>query len=273
MIKSTKDNNPSFYNPSFIEKSVKLLRISGNESIKTLEFEFYDCNIFPGQFFMLRYKKFQKPISVSGYKDGVISFTIQDRGCGSKEMINSIENDYFGLTGPLGNSFDLTNQESILILGGGIGIAPMLFLLEYLKNHHPKVNYRAVFGSRNRTLIDYAIHDDNKIDYFTDDGSYGVKGFITESSLLKESYSKVYMCGPEKMMIAAYSIIREKNENIDISMERYMKCGIGICGSCVIDDLGERVCTEGPVFDIKKLLSTEEFGKYHRNSGGVIERN
>jgi dihydroorotate dehydrogenase electron transfer subunit len=88
------------------------------------------------------------------------------------------------------------------------------------------------------------------------------------------NYDVCGICGPEKMMkVAADQALASKcKTKIQISMERYMKCGVGICGSCVLDDIGARVCSEGPVFDLETLQKCGEFGVYHRNGYGQIEK-
>ncbi len=254
---------------NIIEKSYRLSDISGNSSIKKLVFDIGEADVIPGQFYMIRYNGTQKPISVADYTSGRISFIIQNRGCGTQKILDAQINDIFGLIGPLGNGFNTQKSGSALIVGGGIGIAPLLYLYKQLRMNGIKSD--VVFGSRNIDLINFAIINNKSIEYFTDDGTYGSKGFVTDSKSLSGIYHKIYICGPEKMMVAVYNKIKDKNKSIEVSMERYMKCGIGICGSCAIDGTGDRVCTEGPVFNIDSLIKTPEFGNYHRDSGGVIE--
>ena len=111
--------------------------------------------------------------------------------------------------------------------------------------------------------------------FYTDDDTGENQGFVTkdlEEIFSKQKFDSVYMCGPEKMMVIAAQQMRKLQSDIRIriSMERYMKCGIGLCGSCVLDDIGLRVCADGPVFDYDVLIKSKEFGKYHRDSHGVI---
>lgn len=261
-----------------IEKSYPLIKARGNDIQKTLYFKVGKKDILPGQFFMLNYNVCQKPFSVSHYDGEVVGFTIQDRGECSRNMINAAPGEYFGLTGPLGNVFDVASHETFLVIGGGIGTAPVYYLTDYLLKQGKKVD--VLFGGRSKDNIDY-IEDLNTRDgcrmrLYTDDGSMGNKGFVTkdlDTLLAENTYDTVCLCGPEKMMAIVIEQINGKTESIQVCMERYMKCGIGLCGSCVLDDIGMRVCAEGPVFDYTKYLKlSREFGVYHRTGSGVIEK-
>jgi dihydroorotate dehydrogenase electron transfer subunit len=193
-------------------------------------------------------------------------------------MINARPGEYFGLTGPLGNSFNIENMKNILLVGGGIGTAPLNFLAIYLTAKNKNVD--VLFGARNSGHLDYCEPLTGiascSMSFYTDDGSRGEKGFVTkdlEKILKRKKYDSVCICGPEIMMKTAVEMVKDKIENIQISMERYMKCGLGLCGSCVLDDIGLRVCEDGPVFDYNEVLKNcREFGNYHRDKNGIIEK-
>ncbi len=260
-----------------IEKSYKLLESVGNSAQKTLYFRIGKRKVYPGNFFMLNYNCTQKPFSVSSYDGDVIGFTIQDRGDCSKKMISAKAGEYFGLTGPLGNSFDVGQSKNVLLIGGGIGSAPIKYLAETFIDMN--IKFSAIFGARNVDFIKYLFDLDKKCDkvrYYTDDGTYGTKGFVTDDldeTLKTESFDAICLCGPEKMMVKTIDIVGDRIKNIQISMERYMKCGVGICGSCVLDDISARVCEDGPVFSyFDTIVNCREFGKYHRNGLGIIEK-
>jgi dihydroorotate dehydrogenase electron transfer subunit len=199
-------------------------------------------------------------------------------------MVNAAPGDYFGLTGPLGNSFQIDKYEKFLVLGGGIGIAPVLYLAGYIASKNKKnISLDLIIGERNADNIIYKNELDNlnlnnfSSVIYTDDGSMGKKGFPSndlDEILKKKKYDSVCICGPEIMMVKSIDIIKKyvPEAGIQVCMERYMKCGIGLCGSCVIDDIGERVCTEGPVFSYSNLGKSREFGSYHRDSYGIITK-
>jgi dihydroorotate dehydrogenase electron transfer subunit len=105
----------------------------------------------------------------------------------------------------------------------------------------------------------------------TDDGSAGSKGFVTEllkSVLQKNKVGKICTCGPEMMMKKVVEISDEFKTPCEISLERYMKCGLGVCGQCCADPLGIRMCTEGPVIKKETAKRISEFGKYRRDASG-----
>lgn len=260
-----------------IEKSFTLVDVQGDDIQKTLFFDIGQKQILPGQFFMLRLNGCQKPISVSHYKDGRIGFTILSRGTCTQSFIDATLGEYFGLIGPLGNSFTINDANNILILGGGIGTAPLFFFANYYKKQISNIDI--LFGAKSISFLNYtnALTKEKNINclYYTEDGTSNHKGFVTkelESIINKTKYDRVYLCGPEIMMKKCLDIIKNKIHNIQISMERYMKCGIGICGSCVLDNIGLRVCEDGPIFDANILLQSKEFANYHRNCEGIIEK-
>lgn len=261
-----------------IEKSYPVYKIVGNEKQKTLYFKIGKKDILPGQFFMLNYNISQKPISVSYYDNEIIGFTIEDRGETSGKMINSKIGEFFGLIGPLGNPFEISDYKNILIIGGGIGVAPLYFLLNYILKYKKKVH--AFFGAKSKSNLDFVekfkTNKDCLLNLYTEDGSLGDKGFVTKDLnkyIDKYKYDSICICGPEIMMNIVINKIKRKISNIQVCMERYMKCGLGICGTCVLDDTGERVCVEGPVFQYNSSLKKcKEFGNYHRNSNGIIEK-
>lgn len=271
---------------NLIERSFAIKKIGqeSNTDQKTFFFDISsrgDIEVQPGQFYMLNYKGSQKPISVSHWNEGVIGFTVLKRGNMTANLLDNAKvGDFVGLTGPLGNSFTLdTASESVLIIGGGVGVAPVFHLREWFAKN-TTTDVVALFGARTNSLLDFTkdnicSRDAVETKLYTDDDTGENQGFVTsqlEEILKNKKFSRAYMCGPEKMMLIASSIIKrvQPEMNIDISMERYMKCGIGICGSCVLDDIGLRVCADGPVFPYETLMKSREFGKYHRDSQGVI---
>ncbi|MBW2983987.1 dihydroorotate dehydrogenase electron transfer subunit, partial [Candidatus Woesearchaeota archaeon] len=103
----------------------------------------------------------------------------------------------------------------------------------------------------------------------TDDGCVGFKGFtsdLLEQFLKKKKYKIVYTCGPEIMIKKVFDICEKHKINCEASLERFMKCGFGVCGNCAIDD--QMVCKDGPVFDSVKLRKLTELGKFARLMSG-----
>ena len=191
-------------------------------------------------------------------------------------MINAKIGDYFGLTAPLGSNFNIVDNRRFLLIGGGIGTAPIYYLAKYLAKNNIIPNI--LFGAKNKEFLEYSfdLEDCCNIRYYTDDGSFGIKGFVSndiKQIITEKEYDCCCICGPEKMMSVIIDEVKGKINNIQLSMERYMKCGLGLCGSCVLDDIGLRVCEEGPVFSyFDTIVNCSEFGVYHRNGLGIIEK-
>ncbi len=112
----------------------------------------------------------------------------------------------------------------------------------------------------------------HKVIVSTDDGSYGEKGFVTDlvEKLVNDThFDAVYVCGPEIMMYKTVQSAYSKGMFVQASLERMMKCGVGICGSCCVGE--DLVCRDGTIFDGKHLSQNKELGLFHRNKAGILE--
>jgi len=158
---------------------------------------------------------------------------------------------------PLGNNFSKPeSSDKVLLIGGGVGVAPLLMLGKEIKEQGLKVTF--LLGARSaKDLLEL----DEFIKYgevftTTEDASAGEKGFVTQHSILqKENFTRIYTCGPKPMMQAVAKYASLKNIECEVSLENSMACGIGACLCCVEDTVDGHVCTctTGPVFNIKKL--------------------
>jgi dihydroorotate dehydrogenase electron transfer subunit len=179
------------------------------------------------------------------------------------------EGEKLGISGPYGKGFNIKANSKIILVGGGCGSAPMRFLADEALREKCEINF--ITGAK--TINDVLFKNEFKETCITtDDGSGGLKGFTTEvleKELNDKKIDKVYTCGPEIMMKNVVEICNEKGVECEASLERYMKCGFGICGQCVVDPEGICICKAGPVFSGEKLRSISEFGKYHRNKAGI----
>ena len=247
--------------------------IEENQSFKTYVFK-HSLNARPGQFVMVWLPDVDEvPMSVGWQTDKEFRIGISKVGECTTAIHNQIKaGDRLGIRGPFGSSFDLKDCKKIILVGGGCGTPPMLFLAQ--KAVEKGIEVTALIGARTENLL---IYEENfrklecKVMISTDDGSKGCKGFCTdplEEMLTKEKIDCVYTCGPEKMMVKVAQMAKESNVDCQVSLERFMKCGFGICGQCCMDDTGLRVCKDGPVFDGKIALQHPEFGKYTRSASG-----
>ncbi|MEM4702161.1 MAG: dihydroorotate dehydrogenase, partial [Archaeoglobaceae archaeon] len=152
--------------------------------------------------------------------------------------------------GAFGRPFRI--KDNALLIAGGIGIAPLRFL--YKKILENGYSARVIYGARSSDELVWK--DFKNAAYATEDGSFGFKGTavdLVEKEPL-ETYSAIYCCGKSEFLKKLYKIFKERLEKkiVEFSLERYMRCGFGVCGSCVLEN-GMRVCRDGPVFSMDEL--------------------
>jgi len=238
------------------------------KDIKTFMFE-YPEKIVPGQFFMIWIPGVDEiPMSVSYIKKDIKGITFKKVGEATNALFNLKEGDKIGVRGPYGNGFKISGKK-ILFIGGGTGVAMIAPAFE--EAVHKNISSSAIIGVKSKSELFFEDRFKNcgaETYISTDDGSKGYKGFASDLAkelLNKEKFTSVLTCGPEIMMKKLSDIC--KNILFQASLERYMKCGIGLCGQCCIGE-GLRVCVEGPVFDGKTLKNVEDFGVYKRDAAG-----
>ncbi len=254
--------------------------ISETPTVKTLVFK-DRLSYFakPGQFLMIWIPRIEEiPMSVMiNSKEGYAAVTIRKFGVGSTGLFGRKKGDLIGLRGPYGNRFILRKKyRKILIIGGGTGLVPLLRLVSFASKE--KVRSTIVMGAKTKAevffekIIKNIIRGNNcSLLVCTDDGSYGIKGTTVTlmSKLVRdESFDCVFTCGPELMMKAVLDISNQNSIPVQASLERYMKCGIGICGSCCLDS--SLVCQDGTVFDGRQLSKMLDFGFSYRDKDGQI---
>ena len=235
-------------------QTIKITKIQEETSdTRTLFFD-KELSAQPGQFLMVWTGNDEIPLSPS-YPNAV---TVRKVGEGSGELFRKKPGDYIGIRGPYGKSF--TTNGKILAIGGGTGIAPLALLAR--KNKKTDL----VFGAKTKSEIYFR---DLSPRICTEDGSEGYRGFPTglmEELLAETKYDSIATCGPEVMMVKVLAIAKQQNIPAQASLERYLKCGVGICGACVLSN-GLRVCKDGPVFDSQTLENTS-FGQWKLDKAG-----
>lgn len=209
------------------------------------------------------------PMSISNVEGNLIEITIQKIGEGTAKLFNLKEGDSIGIRGPFGNSWNFEDVSNILIVGGGMGIAAITSLIDPLKQNKKSVT--VTIGAKDDASL---IFSDRLIDLIpstmcsTDDGSFGKKCFVTdtiEDILVENSIDLILTCGPEVMMKKVLDIAESKNINVQASLERKMKCGVGLCGSCCIGENNDiSVCKDGPIFNSEQLRKFPQFGSYFK---------
>ncbi|MHA1626824.1 MAG: dihydroorotate dehydrogenase electron transfer subunit [Candidatus Asgardarchaeia archaeon] len=224
----------------------------------------------PGQFFMVWVIGVDEiPISAANMEDGLLWLSVAKVGEATEKLHKLRVGDKIGVRGPYGNSFNL-NFRKFLMVGGGYGVAPLLFAARKVKENGGEST--VVIGARTKedVIFEKEISKVSNVIVTTNDGSYGLKGNSTdvlEELISKGNYDQCLTCGPEAMMRKVYEICREHSLGLQALLERYMKCGIGICGSCMLGKY--RVCKDGPVFDTDMLRDVEDvFGFFRRDATG-----
>ena len=252
------------------KKRSELLKVIENRKINSdyyiLEVESTESTsgILPGQFVEILVKNtrnafLRRPISIYDVNPERNSFEllIQIIGEGTQLLSELKSGDSVDIMFPLGKSFTMSNEgQRVLLVGGGVGVAPLLYLSKKLKEKG--VNSHILLGGRG---TDNIIEVDNFKKYSTvhistDDGSIGEKGFVTQHSVMQNmDFDMIYSCGPDPMMRAVAKLANEQNVNCEVSLENMMACGIGACLCCVTETTSghQCVCTDGPVFNIKVL--------------------
>lgn len=221
-------------------------------------------DIVPGQFVQVRVDGspstyLRRPISIHDVDFGKneIILLVQQVGDGTRHLAAAKEGDIINVVLPLGNGFTLPEKgEMCLLVGGGIGIAPLYFFAKVLgkKGIQPVL----LLGGKTETdlirLADYQQFGD--VFVTTEDGSLGEKGFVTMHSVWTErQFGKIYVCGPKPMMKAVAKLAAEKDAWCEVSLENLMACGLGACLCCVEDTVDGHICVckEGPVFNTRRL--------------------
>ncbi len=256
----------------------KIHEIRGESpTVKTFTFHDKLCSkAEPGQFVMVWVPGVDEvPMSLSGISpDGRSSITVAKVGEATQALHQKKIGDVVGIRGPYGNSFTPTSGNTIVV-GGGTGMTPLVPLAEELTELHANVAF--VMGAKMRDELFFLDRIkallskvDGKIVAVTEDGSYGMRGVATdavEQLLKKERFDMIYTCGPEEMMYKMFTLAERYKIPVQVSLERLMRCAIGICGSCVIGKF--RVCKDGPVFSSEQLRQVkEEFGYFKRGNTG-----
>jgi len=201
----------------------------------------------------------RRPISVN-YVDTTANelwLLVRRAGAGTAALLATGEGSEVNILLPLGHGFSMPaeGQRRLLLVGGGVGVAPLLYLGTRLK----AAGYEPEFLLGARSAKDLLELDEfakvGTVHLSTEDGSQGEKGFVTMHSRFNGTVDKIYCCGPAPMMKAVASIARRNGTDCEVSLENMMACGLGACLCCVEQTVKGNVCvcTEGPVFNINQL--------------------
>ena len=200
----------------------------------------------------------RRPLGIASTADGKVKIFYRAVGRGTEKLSARRAGESLNILGALGNGFS-TYDGKILLVGGGMGLAPLLCAAE-------QFSADVLIGGRTRDEVTFWQEEFRphvgKIFITTDDGSYAKKGFVIDllpEVLSAENYSAILTCGPEIMMRGVAKFAFEKNIPCEVSFEKRMACGLGACLSCSIDtaDGRKKVCKDGPIFDARKVFGGE----------------
>ena len=229
----------------------------------------------PGQFVMLSIPGIgEAPISISSYSDKYMELTIRQVGNMTNNLANLKVGDKVLVRGPYGKGYPMHYfaGNSVIIIGGGCGVAPLRGIIDYIKQNRKEFKEVMLFlGYRSPEDIAYKrekkewekeynlnVSVDKNVGKVCFDGFTGFITDLLKQTIMDNEKKIVFICGPPMMMKLSIQILKEKGFNDDqiyISAERLMQCGLGICGHCMIQ--GKYTCADGPVFRYDELAGEE----------------
>ena len=201
----------------------------------------------------------RRPMSIADVYDDNITIIYKVFGSVTKSLTKLKSNDYIYVLGPLGNTFKVDfDQFSPILIGGGIGLSPILNLSKYLTQK--TINHTTIIGAKTASEHFLQHNPNNYVFLSTDDGSVGVKGTIIDALnivLTETDNPKVFACGPEQMLSSLQIMLEENRIPAQFSVESYMACGIGLCQGCAVPNKKNNgyhlVCKDGPVFEADEV--------------------
>lgn len=222
--------------------------------------------MLPGQFVEVRVDGsestfLRRPISINNVdvEKNELHLLVHVVGDGTARLSQLKAGDIVNCVFPLGNGFTLPASagERVLLVGGGVGVAPLLYLGRKVKELGATPVFLLGARTKNDLLMLNAFSEVGEVYVTTEDGSMGEKGFVTNHSLLQtEKFTRIQVCGPKPMMVAVARYAKSVETECEVSLENMMACGLGACLCCVEKTVEGNlcVCKDGPVFKIEKLL-------------------
>jgi dihydroorotate dehydrogenase electron transfer subunit len=223
----------------------------------------------PGQFVMVWVPGVDEvPMALWG--DGhPFKILVEAKGDCTKAMAAMKVGDRLGIRGPYGRPYQVRGKK-VLVVVGGTGTSPLVPFCERVKG---KAQVDVVIGGRTKEFVllraDYE-RAGAKVHVSTDDGSDGFHGRspdLAAQLMSKTKYDDVLTCGPERMMRAVFDECTRQGVPVQASLERWMKCAVGICDACLVD--GIRLCRDGPILPETVLKVLNDFGKFEREPSGI----
>lgn len=252
---------------SMIKKEVmqvnSINKIAKDSLEMILKNEFISHHAVPGQFLHIAVPghTLRRPISIAAVnrEEHTVTILFKVIGKGTETLATVTSGTEIDVLGPCGNGFpmeDLKPNSSVLLIGGGIGIPPLYFLATELNKRGIQLQFILGFQSKEYLFYEKEFQALGKTHVVTNDGSYGLKGFVTDMIHQADPFERYYSCGPLPMLQA----VRKQLENNEgyLSFEERMGCGVGACFACVIPTHSEagykKICQDGPVFAANEVI-------------------
>ena len=222
--------------------------------------------MLPGQFVEVRVDQspttfLRRPISINfvNREQNELWLLVAAVGDGTRRLAALKAGDALNCVLPLGNGFTMPTKadERLLLVGGGVGVAPLLYMGAEMKRMGCEPTFLLGARSAKDLLMLDEFRQYGRVFVTTEDGSEGERGFVTNHSLLsQEQFDRIATCGPKPMMVAVARYAAKVSVECEVSLENMMACGLGACLCCVEKTTEGNlcVCKEGPVFNTKRLL-------------------
>lgn len=229
----------------------------------------------PGQFLHVKCGSgidplLRRPISICdvNMEQGILDMIYRIEGSGTKMLSEAVSGMEIDVLGPLGTGFPIKHRqkgERALLIGGGVGVPPLLYLAKQLVTMGIRVTSIIGFGTANQVFLEEELGRCGEVHVITIDGSKGHQGLVTdllneEYGLDNSSWDVLYSCGPIPMLKALQDRYKETEKEGYLSLEQRMACGVGACLACICPTVEEadksyyKICTDGPVFDLRKVV-------------------
>lgn len=228
-----------------------------------LTLQMKNAAFYPGQFINIKAAEgtdplLRRPFSIFDADGENVSIVVRVIGKGT-ELISEMQPGEVNVVGPSGTGFTMETGKNVLLVGGGVGNAPLFYLMKALKEKGNTVTY--IYCARSKNFVFEKEKYQGLADEFiltTDDGSDGIKGFATAvmaDKISMKGYDRIYSCGPDPMMEKVVKLA-DSDTPVEVSVENYFGCGVGLCVGCTVDTLTgyRRACVDGPVFDGRIIL-------------------
>lgn len=237
-------------------------KINDEHFILTLKKDGDFPEIKPGQFVNVLVEEadvfLRRPFSIHDVDTAQQTFSllIKAVGKGTQALQQKKIGDTVDVLFPLGNGYTIENQEKVLLVGGGFGVAPLYYLAKKMQGKVTEVHLLVGARSAKHILLTEKFDGLATVHITTEDETLGEKGYVTNHSILQEHFDKIYTCGPHPMTKAVAKYAMERNIQCEVSLENMMACGYGVCLCCVAENnKNENIttCLQGPVFNANEL--------------------